>query len=151
MPSRAEPLHPGAPLALLLGGLILVATCLDGPRWRGAAGFGGVLLATMLLIKVNVGLFAAVGIARALAAAGLPGRLRVAVVAGIAAVPVLLLAPRVYEPTVRAYLAVALASALGMALVALASPPGRLPIGGRALTFAACGALTLGVCMAAAG
>ena len=66
LPSRAEPLHPGALLALLLGGLILVATCLDGPRWRVAAGFGGVLLATMLLMKVNVGLFAAVGIAGAL-------------------------------------------------------------------------------------
>ena len=52
-----------------------------------AAGFGGVLLATMLLMKVNVGLFAAVGIAGALAAAGLPGRLRVAAVT-VAALPV---------------------------------------------------------------
>ena len=85
LPSRAEPLHPGALLALLLGGLVLVGTCLDGPRWRVAAGFGGVLLATMLLVKVNVGLFAAVGIAGALAAAGPPGRPRGAVVAGIAA------------------------------------------------------------------
>jgi hypothetical protein len=147
LPSRDEPLHPGALLALLLGSLVLVGTCLDGPRWRVAAGFGGVLLAIMLLVKVNVGLFAAVSIAGALAAAGPPGRLRVAVVAGIAALPILLLAPRGDEPTVRAYLAVALASALGVALVALASPPGRLPIGRRALTFTACGALTLGACV----
>ena len=99
-------------------------------------------------MKVNVGLFAAVGIAGALAAVGLPGRLRVAVVAGIAALPVLLMAPRGDEPTVRAYLAVALASALGVALVALDLASGAgCAIGGRALTFTAWGALTLGACM----
>lgn len=147
LPSRDEPLHPGALLALLLGSLVLAGTYLDGRWWRVAAGFGGALLASILLVKVNVGLFAAVGVAGALAAAGPPGRLRVAVVAGIAVLPALLLAPRGDEPTVRAYLAVALASALGVALVALASPPGRVPIAGRALTFTVCGALTLGACI----
>ena len=68
--SRAEPLHPGAVLALLLAALVLAASFLDGARWRQAAGVVGVLLAAMLLIKINVGLFAAVGVAGALATVG---------------------------------------------------------------------------------
>ena len=42
LPSRDEPLHPGALLALLIATLVLVGTCLDGRRWRVAAGLGGV-------------------------------------------------------------------------------------------------------------
>ena len=88
------------------------------------------------------------GLAGALAAVRPPGRLRVAAVTGIAVLPVLLLAPRWHEPTIRAYLAVALASALGVALVALASPPSRIAVAGRALTVTACGALALVACLA---
>lgn len=151
LPSRDEPLHPGALLALLLGGLVLVGAVLDGRRWRLAAGVGGVLLATMLLVKVNVGIFAAVGVAGALVAASPPSRLaaglRVAVMAGMAALPVVLLGPRVGEPTVRAYLAVALASAVGVAVVACAAPPGRVPVAGRSRALAAAGAITLVACV----
>ena len=41
VPSRAEPLHPGALLALLLAGLVLAGTFLETGRGRAAAVVGG--------------------------------------------------------------------------------------------------------------
>ncbi|HEY7139172.1 MAG TPA: hypothetical protein VIE44_03665 [Methylomirabilota bacterium] len=151
LPSRDEPLHPGALLALLLGGLVLAGTALDGRGWRAAAGVAGAVLATTLLVKVNVGVFAAAGVAAALVA-GSPLRphaaaLRVAVVVAMAALPVALLGPRLYEPTVRAYLAVALASGLGVAAVAFTAPPARAPIGGRPRILVLSGAVVLAACL----
>lgn len=146
-PSRDEPLHPGALLGLLLAGLVLAATFLDGPRWRLAAGAAGVLLASMLLVKINVGVFAALAVAAALVAASPPGRLatglRGAVGATMAAVPLALLGPRWGEPSIRAYLAVALASVLGVAAVALTDAPGRASVGGRVRVLVATGALAI--------
>jgi hypothetical protein len=130
--SRDEPLHPGAVLAILLAGLVLAASFLDGARARQAAAVMGVLLAAMLLIKINVGLFATVGVAGALATMG-KHRLRSVVLVALAFVPVALMGARAGEPTVRAYIAVALASVLGVIVVAVraaprpAAPPGWLP------------------------
>jgi hypothetical protein len=149
-PSRDEPLHPGALLALLLGGLVLAGSFLDAPRWRLASGVGGVLLATMLLVKVNVGIFAAVGVAGALVAASPPGRLaaglRVVVGAALAALPIVLLGPRVAEPTIRAYLTVAVAATLGVVAVAF-TVPGRAPVGGQSRVLATAGAIAFVACI----
>jgi hypothetical protein len=150
LPSRDEPLHPGALLALLLGGLVLAGTALDGRGWRAAA-VAGALLATMLLVKVNVGIFAVAGVAAALAA-GSPLRprgaaLRVAVAVGIVVLPVALLGPRLGESTVRAYLAVALAAGLGVAAVAFTAPPTQVPIAGRARIVVLSGAVVVAACL----
>ena len=151
MPSRDEPLHPGALLSLLLGGLVLAGTFLDAPRWRRAAGVAGMLLAGMLLMKVNVGGFAAVAVGGALVAASPRSRrvagLGVAVAAGMAALPIVLLAPRLGEPTVRAHLAATLASVLGVLAVAVAVPRERQPLGGRLSALAISGALVLAACL----
>jgi hypothetical protein len=149
--SRDEPLHPGALLALLLGGLLVVGTFLRGPRWRLAASLGGALLAVMLLIKINVGGLAVVGLAGALAAASAPSRLasasRVAIGAGMAAVPIVLLGPSLGEATARAYLTVALAAALGVVVVAFSAPPGRAPMARRMWTLALAGGAVLAGCL----
>ena len=135
VPSRDEPLHPGALLALLLSSLVLAGTFLDESRWRRASGVAGVLLAAMLLMKVNVGAFATLAVVAALVFAGpRSGRiagLRVAAVSTVAALPMLLVAPRLDEPSVRALLAVALASVLGVMAVAFAMPLERASMGGR--------------------
>lgn len=152
LPSRDEPLHPGAVLALLLGGLVLAGTFLDAWGGRVAAGVAGALLATMLLVKINVGAFALLGVAGALAAAHPPPRLprglRVALVGGMTALPIVLLGPRLGEPPMRAYLAVAVASAVGVAAVALAAPPGPRPPAGSARPLALAGAVALAACLA---
>jgi hypothetical protein len=109
-------------LAILLAALVLAASFLDGARWRQAAGVMGVLLAAMLLIKINVGLFAAVGVVGALAPMG-KRRLRGVVLGAIALLPVALMATRAGEPTVRAYIAVALASVVGVIVVAVGAAP----------------------------
>ena len=152
VPSRDEPLHPGALLALLLGGLILAGTFLDAPRWRRAAGVAGTLLAGMLLMKVNVGGFAAVAVGGGALLAASPRSRRVAglgvaVAAGMAALPIVLLAPRLGEPTVRAHLAATLASVLGVLAVAFAVPRERQPLGGRLSALVVSGALVLAACL----
>jgi hypothetical protein len=120
--SRNEPLHPGAVLALLLAALVLAASFLEGSWGRQAAWVVGVLLAAALLIKINVGLFAAVGVAGALVTAG-AHRLRAAALTAVAALPVALMVPRVGEPSVRAYIVVALAAVLGVIVVAAGISP----------------------------
>jgi hypothetical protein len=145
--SRDEPLHPGTLLALLLCALLLVGTYLDTTRWRLAACLGGAILAVMLLIKINVGGLAVVGFAGALAMSSAPSRLtsvtRVAGAAGMAAIPIVLLGPSLGEPTVRAYLAVALASVLGVSAMALSTPPGRTPMAGRVAVLTLVGGAVL--------
>jgi hypothetical protein len=151
VPSRAEPLHPGALLALLLAGLVVAGTFLETGWRRTAAAGAGILLAIMLLVKVNVGVFAAVSVAGALAAASPAWRgavgLRRTIVAAMIALPVLLLAPRLGEPTIRAYLAVAFASGLGVALVSLAPSDRRQPVGGRSWPLTLAGAVVLTACL----
>jgi hypothetical protein len=152
VPSRDEPLHPGAVLALLLSGLALAGGFLDRPAWRWASAAAGVLLAVMLLIKVNVGALAVVAVVVALATAGPPSRLaaglRVAVATAAVALPILLLAPRTGEPTIRALLAVALASVLGVVALAIAARPvDGPPAGGRLWAVAIPGAVVLAACL----
>src|SRR6185436_435913 len=91
--SRNEPLHPGAVLALLLAALVLAASFLEGSWGRQAAWVVGVLLAAALLTKINVGLFATVGVAGALVTAG-AHRLRAVALTAVAALPVALMVPR---------------------------------------------------------
>ena len=145
--SRNEPLHPGAVLAVLLAGLVLAASFLDGARWRPAAGAVGVLLAAMLLMKINVGLFAVLGVIGALATVNLPGslgpRLRLAVLTAVAALPVALMGTHAGEPTVRAYIAVALASVLGVIAVAVGGASRPSACAGRLTVLAVSGGLAL--------
>jgi hypothetical protein len=145
--SRAEPLHPGAVLAILLAGLMLAASFLDGARWRQAAGVMGVLLAAMLLIKINVGLFAAVGVAGALATMG-KHRLRGVNLVAIALLPVALMAARAGEPTVRAYIAVTLASVVGVIVVAAGAAPAARALSGWLPRIAVPGGLALAAVVA---
>jgi hypothetical protein len=79
---------------------------------------------------------------------GRVGGLRVAAVSAVAALPILLVAPRLGEPTVRALLAVALASVLGVAAVALATPMEGPPVGGRLRAVTIPGAVVLAACLA---
>jgi hypothetical protein len=141
--SRNEPLHPGAVLAVLLAGLVLAASFLDGARWRPAAGAVGVLLAAMLLMKINVGLFAVLGVIGALATVNVPGslgpRLRLVVLTAVAALPVALMGTHAGELTVRAYIAVALASVLGVIAVAVGAASRPSACAGRLTVLAVSG------------
>ena len=145
--SRNEPLHPGAVLAVLLAGLVLAASFLDGARWRPAAGAVGILLAAMLLMKINVGLFAVLGVIGALATVNVPGslgpRLRLVALTAVAALPVALMGTHAGEPTVRAYIAVALASVLGVIVVAVGGAPRPSACAGRLTVLAVSGGLAL--------
>jgi hypothetical protein len=66
----------------------------------------------------------------------------------MAAIPVLLLAPRFGDPTVRALLAVTLASVLGVAAVALTTPAARAARAGRLRAVAIPGAVVLAASLA---
>jgi hypothetical protein len=61
-----EPMQPGGLVSLLLSGLVLMAAYRS--RWpRATAGFIGALVAAAVLVKINVGTFAAMAVAFAFA------------------------------------------------------------------------------------
>jgi hypothetical protein len=61
-----EPMQPGGLLSLLLAGLVLTSAYRS--RWpRATAGFIGALVAAAVLVKINVGVFAATAVAFAFA------------------------------------------------------------------------------------
>jgi hypothetical protein len=121
-PSRDEPLHPGAWIVLLVAAAVLAGSDAAAPGWRGrpAGPVAGALLGGALLTKINMGGLAIVAAAFAGVAPAPSGGRRAAsrlAAAGFALAPVALLGPAAAHPEVRAYLAVAAAASIGVALV----------------------------------
>jgi len=126
-PQVQSPLHPGHVLALLL---MLVAACLawgTDARRRRVAGCVGALLATLALIKVNVGGLAFGGVVAAVTALHPSRRIRLTGLALGLLLPVGLLAVDAGDAWVRTLL---FASVLGVLVVYVGlqqSPRVRLP------------------------
>jgi hypothetical protein len=125
VPLRDEPLHPGEPLALLVAGAVLAGSFVTVPGWCGpaAGAIVGILLGTAVLTKINVGAFAAVSTVFALLGA-MPRTPLYRTGRAIAAMVFLLVSPALLGPSaahpdVRAYLAVMIASTLGIALAGM--------------------------------
>lgn len=150
-PSMAfEPMHPGGLVCLLLAGS-LVAPLLwpRGPVRRGV--LTGALVAALLLVKINVGAFAALAVAiGAIPSLVASGRRWVCALLAAAAalLPFALMAANLDEPWARAYATVAALASLGVVLtLSLEGDPapraGRYFAGLVAGAFAAAAAIVL--------
>lgn len=123
----AEPMHPQVLIAPLLGGITLLIV--SGPTrrvaWAGAA--TGALLAGLVLTKVNVGGYAVVAavVAAVLAWEPLSRRrwLRWLTVAGLLALPVVVMYPDLREDWVRQLAALELLALAAVAVAASATRP----------------------------
>jgi len=148
VPMPFEPLHPAALLALLLA--CLVATALLVPRRpRAALAIQGVLVASVGLVKVNVGAFALLGVSLA-AVSSFPALRERRWLAGSVAIAAALAAPLLMAgelgvPWVRSYALLVSASAVALCVPLLASGPvprlGPPPL----LAFLASAAVTVAV------
>ena len=123
-----EPMHPAALTALLLCALMVAATYMPVHRRTAAAVMGGIVGA-LLLVKVNVGLFAGTAVVFAWAAS-LGGARKVALPAiavGMTALPAVVMAGSFSEPwAVELALLIALSTA-AVGLVAIAGRRGAMP------------------------
>jgi uncharacterized membrane protein YidH (DUF202 family) len=150
-PSMAfEPMHPGGLACLLLAGsLVPPLLWPSGPVRRGM--LTGALVAALLLVKINVGAFAALGVAIAatpsLVASGRRWP-RALPAAAAALLPFALMAAHLDEPWARAYASVAALAGLGVALTLsldgdAAPAPGRYFAGLSAGASVAAAAIVL--------
>jgi hypothetical protein len=119
-----EPMHPQGLCVLLIAGFLLAAASGQSGRVTRAGGICGVLLAALLLTKVNLGIYAIAAVAVAAAAAIEPihGRrwLRWLVFLGVLALPVVVLYRDLNQGWVRELLLLEL---LAVASVLIAARP----------------------------
>src|SRR6266850_517700 len=125
-----EPLHPGGLLCLLLGVMIAAVSFEEAPG-AGAMALVGSVVAAMLLVKINVGVFALVSLTLVVAWAvpDRPGLLaaKVLVTLGALAAPTLLMWGRIAAPMVQRYAAQVSLAALAVVITfALARERPRL-------------------------
>ncbi|HEX5982659.1 MAG TPA: hypothetical protein VFY69_00485 [Solirubrobacterales bacterium] len=148
-----EPMHPGGLICLLLGAVILISSLARGRSSPLTMGLLGAAVAALILIKVNVGVFAlaAVALACAVSHPFLWRRRwpRLAIEAGFVAVPLLVMAAKVDEGWARHYAIHVAVAALAVVVVLRARRPGNrereelwwLLGGAAALSIAVCGAI----------
>jgi hypothetical protein len=105
-----EPMHPGVLVCALLAGLV-ASTAWTARRPQTAMAMQGAICAALLLVKINVGGFAILGVALAYAASR-PGGRRAGVVLGCVAAaclaaPLVLMTTHLEAPWVQRYVALA--------------------------------------------
>lgn len=123
----AEPMHPQVAIAPLLAGITLLVAF--GPTrrvaWAGAA--TGALLGCLILTKVNVGGYAAIAAVAAAALTWEPLRrrrwLRALTIAGLLALPLVIMYPDLREDWVRHLAMLAVASLLALVIAVHAARP----------------------------
>jgi hypothetical protein len=129
-----EPLHPGATISFLLAALILAAAYLLPSRPRAAMAAVGMIVAALLSLKVNVGLFALLSVAFACSATIPTIRrhevLRVLVTIAFVTIPFPLMSENLGESWALRYAVIVSMGALALALIstrlrAVDKPDGR--------------------------
>ncbi len=148
-----EPMHPGGLICLLLAAIVAIS-CFVGERSsRPAMAALGAAVAALILVKVNVGVFALASLALACVvsfpALARRGWLRGVVEAGFVALPLLLMAGKLGEDWVRRYALHVAIAALAVAIVLRARRRDERRDGGE-LDWLAAGLLGAGaaICLA---
>jgi hypothetical protein len=124
-----EPMHPGGIIVLLLAAIVAISCAVGATVSVGAMALLGGAVAGLILVKINVGIFAlaAVSLACAVSYAPLASRrwLRPLVEIGFVAIPLVLMASEFSEGWVREYAVHGAVAALAVviALRARESPP----------------------------
>ena len=129
--TASEPGHPQELCILLVALLLAASFFLQSPRWHAAALIAlGFLAAALALIKVNIGIFALVGLGTALFSAAprrpLSNLVRWGLAAAGLALPFALMRVHFDDPVARAY-AVVVASAWGAVVCVLFARETRAP------------------------
>lgn len=146
-----EPLHPGATIAFGLAAMVLVAVYLLPTRPRAGMAALGVLVAGLLSIKVNVGLFALISVAFAYVSTVTVLRrhevLRVLVTIAFITLPFPLMSSNIGDGWAQRYAAIVAVGALALALISTrlpaVRPPGKRGIVAFAIGLGAIGALVM--------
>jgi hypothetical protein len=116
-----EPMHPGGIICLLLGGIVVASCLVRGRVSPGAMGWLGGLVAALILVKVNVGIFAlaAAALACVVSYPVLERRRwpRLVVEIGFVAIPILLMTSKLGEAWARDYAAHVAVAALAVVIV----------------------------------
>jgi hypothetical protein len=128
-----EPMHPVSSIALMLALIVAISTFVGTGRSRWAMGLLGVVLAALVLTKINVGVFALASVALVCVVSyqqlwGLRWP-RLLVEAIFVAVPILLLASKFHEDWTRHYAIHVFATALAVVIALRAREPARRAIG----------------------
>jgi hypothetical protein len=128
-----EPMHPVSSIALMLAVIAAISTFVGTGKSRWAMGLLGVVLAALVLTKINVGAFAVVSVALACAVSyqQLWGRRwpRLLVELVFLAIPVLLMATKFDEGWARHYSVHVFATALAVVVALRARKPATRAIG----------------------
>lgn len=125
-----EPMHPSGIVCALLGALVLVSTLVGARRSGLAMGLVGAILASLLLIKINVGVFGVAAVALTLTSTHVAlGRrspiLRLGIEAAFVLAPLVLMSGLIGEPWVQRYALHVSAAALALVIVLRTLEPDR--------------------------
>jgi hypothetical protein len=146
-----EPMHPGGLICLLLGAILAIACAVRARPSPGAMGLLGGAIAALVLVKINVGVFALAAVVLA-AVVSYPYLrrlrwLRPLVEVGFVALPVALLSSKLGEEWARHYAAHVAIAALGIVVVLRTQFPGRRDAEELAWFVAGLGVTALVICL----
>lgn len=152
-----EPMHPQVLATLLLAGLVLVVALLPPRRLTASAGLAGVLVAGLVMTKINLGIFAlaAMALAAVLAWEPLHRRrwVRWPVVLGFLALPIAITARDLDNGAIRDFVCFQIAVGAAVVIAASAERPregGRdRELGDWLITFAVWVVAAMGLMVAA--